>query len=254
MSDSELSSGEGPEDLHDTFRWVITGKTESGKTHLAKWLLFHHLDRSDALWVFSGTGSAADWPMIPPKQFRSGWDHDLVDRIKRSPGSKVIVVDDQLGIVEKNDSALVGLFTRGRHSNTSVVLITQRLNGFSPTIRVNTSRVYVCRTVSASELICLHDEYAAPLGMTRREFFKHVDEKTRNHAVLLIDLKGDGSFSEVHPPAVLVPFVMESGPSLAESRGTGLKHIRRPLPPGYKQRSHEVRRGKSRSTRRAASY
>ena len=77
--------------------------------------------------------------------------------------SVLIVVDDFADDVRfsRNSKLLHSLFTRGRHSQISTVVATQKFNALSPIIRVNASDLYVFRLRNYSDLQAFLDEVSA---------------------------------------------------------------------------------------------
>ena len=77
--------------------------------------------------------------------------------------SILIVVDDfaDAPLVSRNNKLLHSLFTRGRHSQISTVVATQKFNALSPIIRVNASDLYVFRLRNYSDLQAFLDEVSA---------------------------------------------------------------------------------------------
>jgi hypothetical protein len=77
--------------------------------------------------------------------------------------SVIIVVDDFADDIRfsRNSKLLHSLFTRGRHSQISTVVATQKFNALSPIIRVNASDLYVFRLRNYSDLQAFLDEVSA---------------------------------------------------------------------------------------------
>ena len=77
--------------------------------------------------------------------------------------SMLIVVDDFADDVKfsRNSKLLHSLFTRGRHSQISTIVATQKFNALSPIIRVNASDLYVFRLRNYSDLQAFMDEVSA---------------------------------------------------------------------------------------------
>ena len=77
--------------------------------------------------------------------------------------SILIVVDDFADDVKfsRNSKLLHSLFTRGRHSQISTIVATQKFNALSPIIRVNASDLYVFRLRNYSDLQTFLDEVSA---------------------------------------------------------------------------------------------
>jgi len=202
-----------PEDI-PSFRWIVAGCTGSGKTWLVKWLLRELPEGElDEVIVITATGAAKDWPETTPNRIYSDWDPQRVRRQMHRPGHKLFIIDDFLGLIRPDEPALVHLFTAGRHRGASVILITQRMNGFAPAIRVNASRIYLCRTLAAKELDILYDETATSALRKRSDWYAFVEEATRRRGVLVIQMVCDGKdgspFSVVRPPGVLHDLFVE---------------------------------------------
>ena len=77
--------------------------------------------------------------------------------------SILIVVDDFADDVKfsRNSKLLHSLFTRGRHSQISTIVATQKFNALSPIIRVNASDLYVFRLRNYGDLQAFLDEVSA---------------------------------------------------------------------------------------------
>jgi hypothetical protein len=77
--------------------------------------------------------------------------------------SILIVVDDFADDVKfsRNSKLLHSLFTRGRHSQISTIVATQKFNALSPIIKVNASDLYVFRLRNFSDLQAFLDEVSA---------------------------------------------------------------------------------------------
>ncbi len=213
MDEKREREEEDPEDL-PTFRWIIGGCTGSGKTHLAKWLLrgLPEDGYPSELIVMSSSAKARHWPETTPNRIYTEWDSDTLLRLMKRRGHKLFIIDDFLGLIRPDEPALVHLFVAGRHAGASVMLITQRINGFAPAIRVNASRIFLCRTIAVKELDVLYDE-AATAGLRRRQdWYAFVEKETRDRGVLVIEMvheKDDEPFSTLHPPGELDDLFVE---------------------------------------------
>lgn len=178
-----------------TFRYIISGKTNSGKTHLCKYLLYKLRNEDIEVFIFSSTAKPEHWPMVDEKKIINVFDERLINDIRASEtvfgNHKIIVVDDFLADVKPNNKTLANLFTKGRHTNTSVILITQRLNGFSPTIRVNASCIFLTKTISRSDLQLLYSEYGTVRFRTKYQFFEYIIENTKAFGVIKISENDD---------------------------------------------------------------
>ena len=61
----------------------------------------------------------------------------------------------------RNSKLLHGLYTRGRHSQISTVVATQKFNALHPIIRVNASELFVFRLRNNQDLQTFIDEVSA---------------------------------------------------------------------------------------------
>ena len=77
----------------------------------------------------------------------------------------LIVVDDHADdpAFSRQSKLLHSLFTRGRHSQISTIVATQKYNAVSPIIRVNATELYVFRLRSIQDLSTVIDENSALL-------------------------------------------------------------------------------------------
>ena len=75
----------------------------------------------------------------------------------------LIVIDDFADnpTFSRQSKLLHGLFTRGRHSNISTLVGSQKFNALHPIIRVNASELYVFRLRNYSDLQSVIDEVSA---------------------------------------------------------------------------------------------
>jgi hypothetical protein len=78
----------------------------------------------------------------------------------------LIIIDDFADSVEvsRNSKLLHSLFTRGRHSQISTIVSTQKFCALAPIIRVNASELYVFRLRNYQDLQCFIDEVSAIVG------------------------------------------------------------------------------------------
>ena len=74
-----------------------------------------------------------------------------------------IIIDDFADSVEfsRNAKLLHGLYTRGRHSQISTIVATQKFNALHPIIRVNASELFVFRLRNNQDLQTFLDEVSA---------------------------------------------------------------------------------------------
>ena len=83
--------------------------------------------------------------------------------IKKKLWQILIVIDDFADSPEfsRNSKLLHGLYTRGRHSQISTVVATQKFNALHPIIRVNASDMFVFRLRNSQDLNTFLEEISA---------------------------------------------------------------------------------------------
>ncbi len=90
--------------------------------------------------------------------------------------SILIVVDDHAGDPKfsRNSKWLHALFVRGRHSQISTIVSTQKFTAIHPIITVNASELYVFRLRNYSDLQTFLDELGGVVGnkQTLLEMYK----------------------------------------------------------------------------------
>ncbi len=90
--------------------------------------------------------------------------------------SILVVVDDFADDIQfsRSSKLLHALFTRGRHSQISTIVSTQKFTAIHPIIRVNASELYVFRLRNYSDLQTFLDELGGVVGnkQTLLEMYK----------------------------------------------------------------------------------
>lgn len=167
--------------------------------------------------------------MIPPRNLDVSWNVAKIEGFFDRPSEEVriVIIDDFLGIIRRDDPVLIRLFTQGRHSGISTILLTQRLNGFSPTIRANTSIAYITNTVSKRELETLYEEYATPAHSNKKEFYDFIMEATKDYAVLEIDLTKNPPTYRKLKSEPIIPEYFVGGTELAAGEKIRLAEAKR---------------------------
>lgn len=136
------------------FAMIMGSMRRSGKTHLLNWVLYQLRDRFDVAFVFSSTSIVQNsFEYIPKNYHWRGLDESVIERmltqqqacIKRwrlegkpahSRPPRVLVVLDDI-IADRRlyfSPAITRIFTEGRHSHCSIVLLSQKLVGMTPPV------------------------------------------------------------------------------------------------------------------------
>ena len=145
----------------DTFRMLICGNSESGKTNLLYHMLMKPLVFYDQIHLYAKNLEQQKYQdMI--KSFNDisqsvGYDVLVcnndeivpVENIMENEAQKIIIFDDF--VCEKNQKPLIDYFIRGRHKNCSVIYLSQSFYGTPKDIRLNCSHFCVYDFPSSNE-------------------------------------------------------------------------------------------------------
>lgn len=140
---------EGPIELDPPWNMVVCGAGRAGKTVFVKTLLtnlsdlqptpFSRIIYCYSTWQPLYAEMERDVPLV---EFHRGVCHDHVDALENATDEQVkemvstlIVLDDMLTSAVKAHKAIASLFTRLRHTNTSVIYITQDIFHDSKNLR-----------------------------------------------------------------------------------------------------------------------
>ena len=113
-----------------TFTFV--SRRNSGKSHLARFLLYNLLkkDMVDEVFIFSQTEYISkSFDCLPKDHVFNGWMPSVVERIMKAQEAQVIkkgredshrvllILDDVIGSLSPFDQTIAKLYTLGRHFN-----------------------------------------------------------------------------------------------------------------------------------------
>ncbi len=158
-------------------RLIITGKTNTGKSHYFLMMLYYLQDKLDELYIFSPTIYSNQRFIALTKQnhIHDHYDQDELnnilsskeDQLRFNPNIKLpqcmIFFDDCIATMSKNDKQVSKLFMTGRHLNISVCIISQKFRAISPSIRDNTDFVICTRIINKLEQEAVYEEYNSSL-------------------------------------------------------------------------------------------
>lgn len=176
-------------------RIIITGKSNTGKTVYAKTLLYSLADNIDKLYIFSPTYE--DSPFIDidgNKKVYLEYDAEKLNNIIKQQkhtlnnhgelAHVLILFDDCILDIHKNDKLFQSIFTRGRHYNISPIVITQRLRIIPPICRYNVDYVCCTKIYNSLEKEIIFNEFG---NIPKKDFYKLLDAYTENYCLLIID-------------------------------------------------------------------
>lgn len=177
-------------------RIIITGKTNTGKTHYAKSLISFLRDKIDKLYVMCPTMKEGSWESITSKshifdEYDPEVILDVIEKQKRhmkedkKMDQVMFILDDCIHDITKKDKTVNKLYTQGRHWNISIIIISQKFVLINNTIRANPDFCICTRIVNAKELDAIWKEYNN--GISRSDFGRMCNLATEGFGVLVID-------------------------------------------------------------------
>ena len=183
---------------------ICIAKRNSGKSELIKYLVKNSIQNNEfnKIFVFSTTNCVNEFynSFICNKcifsNYSEDWTNKLIDKMSEINQSKtkqsdkpyniLIILDDMASDISMHHSdSIKKLYTRGRHSFISVIVIGQQLVHFSPIMR-NNSDYILCGQLNASNIEQLCDSYRVPL-INKKEFIKLYKELTNNYKFMIIN-------------------------------------------------------------------
>ena len=200
-------------------RIIISGPSGTGKGVLVASLLLNpqlYRDCFAKIYYFSGSATL-DHSLEPLKDYahsqlgmsqeedpclRDGWSEAEVSKILANQRKVVLaakrrgtelpaicIVCDDLADNKKamHGSMLQSLFTRGRHSNVTIILMTQRYRLLDVTTRVNANALFIFRMRNAKDLEAIVEENSALAD--KDTLLRVYDQATREkYGFLYVDL------------------------------------------------------------------
>ena len=183
---------------------ICIAKRNSGKSELIKYLVKNSIKNNefDKIFVFSTTNCVNEFynSFICDKcifsKYSEDWTNKLIDIMtlknkgktnqSHKPYNILILLDDMASDISMHQSeSIKKLYTRGRHSFISIIVLGQQLVHVSPIMR-NNSDYILCGQLNASNIEQLCDSYRIPL-ITKKEFTALYKELTNNYKFMAIN-------------------------------------------------------------------
>ena len=127
---------------------VSIAKPRMGKSNAVRyWLLKNFIDKKIFKFciVFTRTKFNNEYDFVPDKHIYTEYDPDILkkymnglEKLKKKTGKcppNAVIIDDQQGLLNRNDSVLTNFIASHRHYNTSIFFNFQYLFGASPLLR-----------------------------------------------------------------------------------------------------------------------
>lgn len=179
--------------FHEPARIIISGQSNSGKSHITKNIIKQYYDKFHRVIVSGADKSTFD---LPEEILKDVIFYDeLIDPFQEVifEGCKILYVIDDLYMQALSDKNIALAFTRGRHKGISIILTTQLLfpRGvkFGRDIALNASHFFLTKQRDVSQVLCLGRQI---FGKDKAKFLLKAYQKTLSsfqHGHILIDLQ-----------------------------------------------------------------
>jgi len=149
--------------LNDPGHTLIFGRSNSGKTHLAKYLISCY--DPDKIYVFTVPQSNKDWVNYNPKNSLDDHYDQMISEASKL--NKCIVVFDDCNNSPiyniKYSQKIKDLYTTGRKSNLKIIHMVHEVTGVGKTIRSNATFIFIMSNFrSKDDVMALSDEFLGP--------------------------------------------------------------------------------------------
>ena len=177
---------------------IFCGTTMSGKSHVAKYIMYLLRKEFDYGVCFSGSTEVEPIDWISPKYQYSEFNLEVVDRMmekqknyiksmgKEHAPQAFIYLDDIAGLISHMGMKFCEmLWSRARHWNISCIGLIQNMTMLSPTVRMNTRYFFITLT-SGSSIDHLYEPCSRGFE-NKRQFKKYLDETCIGWQVAVFD-------------------------------------------------------------------
>lgn len=176
------------------FRWIISGGSGTGKTNMVLNFIYRFAD-FDKLFIYTKHPNQPKFAQLMQLFEDGGRSDDIIVGTNSEDvpapeeldcdNQNLILFDDML--LEKDQTPIIEMFIRGRHSNASVIYLTQSYFKVSRNIRLQCSyfSFYEC---NRREMNTLYQELGNDLS--KKTFFNRIAQATtRDYSFLFVDKK-----------------------------------------------------------------
>lgn len=167
--------------------FLLIGKTKSGKTTFLKKFVEANRSQFDYCYVYTSIKAEEYYDLVPRQNVMSYdklyvLDRFLVDNPHIKEKKRLVILDNFIGET-KLEAAVLKMFTSGRHNNMTIVVLSQYMYMVPPTIRTNSSYVFVFKS-SVRDLDALwniQDQYE-----DQKQFNTFMRTNTRDYNPVLL--------------------------------------------------------------------
>ena len=157
--------------------FLLIGAPRKGKTNLCRYLLlknslenFKGSAKYEFGIVFSATSWDGDYDFLPKQYVYTTYDQSVLQQYieglekMKQQGKKIprnfVVLDDQIGLINKHDPFLINWFSKIRHYRTHVYLLAQHLKtGANTTLREVCTHAFMFNSKSFNTIQSLFENF-----------------------------------------------------------------------------------------------
>ena len=185
---------------------IVIAKRNSGKSELIKYLIKDsiHNNEFNKIFVISSTNSINHFynDIVPEncifEKYGEDWTNKLIDTMSdknkgktsqsQHPYNVILILDDMASDISLHHSkSIKKLYSRGRHSFISIIVVGQMLHHVSPLMR-NNSDYILSGQLNASNIDLLFDEYRASI-IDKTEFIKMYKRLTTEYIIIQLKMQ-----------------------------------------------------------------
>lgn len=183
-------------------RIIISSKTNTGKSHYIRWLLYLNYEKIDRLvvYAYSKDDGYEDLTRYYYSDYKPEYMDDLIkmqedDKIyigeEKGKGKyqyphTVVIMDDFVGNVNMTfQKGIDKLFTQGRHYNITVIVTTQKYKSVSNVMRGNAGYIILFSQTNMVQTNGIAEEYN--IYEDKNNFYILLNKHTDKYGCVIID-------------------------------------------------------------------
>lgn len=183
------------------FLCYIVGNTNSGKTHLCKYLIASLFSdkKFNNIFIFSPTAKISNdgsYSMVPDNHIFSNPTDDKIQKIiklqKENSNLKTLIIfDDCIGVFSKESKVLNNLVISHRHLKISIIFISQYLKAINPVWRSNFHYLFSSKISNYENLKKYKEIWFNDVKDIQQHFNKYttnINKPNEKHRFIFVDL------------------------------------------------------------------
>ena len=180
---------------------LLSAACGQGKSYMIKYLMHNLTQKTDnfdfGICISNTSAFTGEYDYIPKKYVHSLYSEKLIENLmniqkKNLKSRAFLILDDCLGQVNFNNSAILRLFTQYRHFRITILLSTQYLNKIPTFIRECSTYVFIFKQTIKRSYESLYQSFGQNYE-TLNKFIKYIQENTENYNTVFVDVKNNNS-------------------------------------------------------------